>query len=414
MRAGRKASKFAAKNRVEARALVLAPVGSDAKLTSSILKETGIDCDIAPDLRSFCGKLLEGASVAILAEEALTYEGHELLASVLSRQPEWSDIPILFLTGRGADSMLAIWVLELGGNVTILERPIRIATLVSAVRSARKARSRQYELRDRLIALRESEERLQHAIAEIRENDRKKDEFLATLAHELRNPLAPITNVLALLERWPDRASREPSLQILKRQVNQMVRLIDDLLDISRITRGKLELRPESLDVNDVLQQAIETVWPHLEQAEQKLDVALNPGPLQVVGDRIRLAQVFANLLSNASKYTPVGGTVFLSSQDVDRQALVCVRDTGVGIPADKLDEIFEMFVQLDSKASNGLSGLGLGLTIVAKLVAMHGGEVEARSPGPGQGSEFRVRLPLAQTVPAEKIERWPSSVEML
>jgi signal transduction histidine kinase len=310
--------------------------------------------------------------------------------------------------------MLAIWVLELGGNVTILERPIRIATLVSAVRSARKARSRQYELRDRLIALRESEERLQHAIAEIRENDRKKDEFLATLAHELRNPLAPITNVLALLERWPDRASREPSLQILKRQVNQMVRLIDDLLDISRITRGKLELRPESLDVNDVLQQAIETVWPHLEQAEQKLDVALNPGPLQVVGDRIRLAQVFANLLSNASKYTPVGGTVFLSSQDVDRQALVCVRDTGVGIPADKLDEIFEMFVQLDSKASNGLSGLGLGLTIVAKLVAMHGGEVEARSPGPGQGSEFRVRLPLAQTVPAEKIERWPSSVEML
>ncbi|HEX4781561.1 MAG TPA: ATP-binding protein [Usitatibacter sp.] len=250
---------------------------------------------------------------------------------------------------------------------------------------------------------------------ELRDADQRKDEFLATLAHELRNPLAPLRNALEILRvKDLDPASAEKARQMMQRQLAQMVRLVDDLLDVSRITTGKLAVRKEPLELQAAIHDAIETVRPLVESRRHTLEVTLPPEPLMVQGDRTRLSQVFANLLNNAAKYTEPGGKLRLSLITEGNEAVLRVSDTGIGLDVDSLTSIFDMFVQLDRSLERAHAGLGVGLTLARRLVALHGGTVAATSGGPGMGTELEVRLPLAgsgaggETVPAADVAEPP------
>jgi PAS domain S-box-containing protein len=241
----------------------------------------------------------------------------------------------------------------------------------------------------------------------LREADRRKDEFLATLAHELRNPLAPIRNSLHILRLA---GSSDPAVdrvrEMMERQVNHMIRLVDDLMEVSRITRGKIELRREHVELAAIIRSAVETSQPLVASGGHQLALAIPPEPLMLDADPVRLAQVFANLLNNAAKYTPHRGQIWLTVRRENDEVVVSVRDTGIGIAADKLPRVFEMFTQIHGTHRNSHSGLGIGLTLVQSLVQMHGGSVSASSGGPGMGSEFVVRLPLAtEGLPAEEDE---------
>jgi len=250
------------------------------------------------------------------------------------------------------------------------------------------------------------EQELRKRVAVMAEDDRRKNEFLATLAHELRNPLAPIQYAYELLSLAGNNENlRVEAQSILRRQVQHMVRLIDDLLDLSRITRNKLELRRERIDLAGVIEDAVETVRPVLEARGHDFRVRLAPGPVLVHADRMRLAQVFSNLLGNAAKFTERGGRIRLTSERSDGHVVVHVQDSGIGIPPAMLPRIFDMFVQADRSLERTESGLGIGLTLVKRVVEMHGGTVEARSGGPDQGSEFLVRIPTDPTVPVARRE---------
>jgi signal transduction histidine kinase len=233
-------------------------------------------------------------------------------------------------------------------------------------------------------------------IAEMRESERRKDEFLATLAHELRDPLAPLGNVLELMKRSTDDSSVLRQVRdTMQRQLGQLVQLVDDLLDVSRITRSQLKLRKRRVELELAVQQAVETVGPQAEAARQELEVELPEQPVWLDADPVRLAQVLGNLLTNASKFTEQGGRILLRAEQQNGEVVVTVKDTGIGIPADKLTSIFEMFAQVSSARERSQSGLGIGLTLVSRLVEMHGGTVVAASDGPDKGSEFVVRLPV-------------------
>lgn len=232
----------------------------------------------------------------------------------------------------------------------------------------------------------------------LREADRKKDVFIATLAHELRNPLAPIRNAVAILRQIGGTDSRQAwCREVIERQVAQMAHLLEDLLDVSRITSGKLTLRRERLELAAVIEQAVEIARPLVDDGGHELTVALPPEPVEIDGDRTRLAQVFSNLLTNAAKYSERGGRIGLVASIEGQELVVSVKDTGIGIAAEHLPRIFEMFSQIDLAMNRSQGGLGLGLSLVKGLVEMHSGRIEARSDGPGAGSEFVVTLPLPE-----------------
>jgi PAS domain S-box-containing protein len=234
-------------------------------------------------------------------------------------------------------------------------------------------------------------------IRQLQQADRRKDEFLATLAHELRNPLAPLRNGLRVMKlARGDTETVEQSREMMDRQIVHMVRIVDDLLDLSRISRGKVELRKERVELAKIVEQAVETSRPLMDQAGHELTVILPPAPIFVDGDATRLSQVFANLLNNAAKYTERGGRVTLSVERRGGEVVVTVADTGVGIPAHMLPRVFDMFTQVDRSLEKSQGGLGIGLSLVKGLVELHGGRVSARSAGHGKGSAFTVRLPEA------------------
>jgi len=248
---------------------------------------------------------------------------------------------------------------------------------------------------------REMEEELSRRAKELAAADRRKDEFLATLAHELRNPLAPLRSALDLLGQVSEHQNVAGQARaIMERQLRHMVRLVDDLLDLSRVSTGRIELRLETAELAAIVHGAVETSRPLIEQGGHHLSVRLPPEPLFLKADVTRLAQVFSNLLNNAAKYTPRGGRIELAVEAQDGFAAVHVRDSGVGIPAHMVTRVFDMFVQVDRSLEKSHGGLGIGLTIVKQLVDMHGGWVAARSEGPGRGSEFTVRLPLLHERP--------------
>lgn len=537
--------------------MVLAPTSGDAELSRLLLAEARLACHVCGSLAELGREMDEGAGVVLLTEEVFVASDVALLLDALRRQPPWSDVPILMLSGAGADSAAAAWAIELLGNITVLERPVRLTTLVTALRTAVRARRRQYELRNQLIDLQQAEESVRkqserqrllgeaaavllstdepdammHAlfakiaphfgldsffnymvndagdelrleahegisqeearkvtrlefgqavcgtvaqrrqpivatfiqesnetrvelvnaygirvyasnpliaedrllgtlafasrqrdqfdddeleffqtichyvtaahermrlIRELRDADRRKDEFLATLAHELRNPLAPIRNSLHVMRlAADDPGALEQARMMMERQLGQMVRLIDDLLDVSRITRGKLDLRKERVDLAAVIGSAVDTTRPLIESSGHALTITLPPQPVFLDGDPIRLAQVFSNLLNNAAKYMDRGGHIWITAVRNGAEIVVTVRDAGIGIPAEALPTIFDMFAQVDRSLEKSQGGLGIGLTLVKRLVEMHGGTVEARSAGVGKGSEFVARLPI-------------------
>lgn len=620
------------------RILVLAPTSGDGALSRSVLREAGLECKVVSGFRELCAELESGAAVILLTEQTLVSSEPACLTQWLNKQPGWSDLPIVLMAQQGADSPVALNAIESLGNVTVLEQPVRISTLLSSLRTAIRARERQYELRDQVEAqallaaiiqssddaivsksldgiilswnagaervfgypaeeaidqpitliippelhqeekkilerlrngqridhfetvrvakdgrrldvslsispvrdrsgriigaskvarditdrkraerqLQESEERFRFLAEtipsivftsdpngkltyvnkrwleyfgmpadqiemswadlprhpddedrcriewskalrdgkqfdievrnrrydgvyrwfvtravplrnssgrivswfgvttdihdqkqmqdQLREADRLKDEFLATLAHELRNPLAPIKNSVQFLRMSGGvQANGNHAAEIIDRQVNHLVRLVDDLLEVSRITRGRVELRKEAIELIAIVNNAVETSKPVIDAAGHDLEVSLPLETLTLDADPVRLSQVLANLLNNAAKYTDPGGKIWLTARREADEVVVSVRDTGVGIPSAILPHIFEMFVQADRSLGRSQGGLGIGLTLAQTLVKQHGGRIEARSEGPGRGSEFIVRLPLRKEQTAEE-----------
>jgi PAS domain S-box-containing protein len=238
---------------------------------------------------------------------------------------------------------------------------------------------------------------------------RQINEFLAMLGHELRNPLAPIRNAVAVMAA---REVSDPTIvwarELIERQVGHLSRLVDDLLDISRITRGKIALHREVLDFAAVVSRAVEATLPLLEQRHHTVEVDLGRGPMRVEGDSTRLAQVILNLLSNAAKFTPEGGRIWVRLTREGGETVLSVRDDGIGMSTELVPHVFDLFIQGDRSLDRSEGGLGIGLTMVQRLVALHGGTVAARSPGPGHGSEFLIRLPLTQSPSAEPVSDAP------
>ncbi|MBV8587735.1 MAG: response regulator, partial [Verrucomicrobia bacterium] len=248
----------------------------------------------------------------------------------------------------------------------------------------------------------------------LREADRRKDEFLATLAHELRNPLAPIRNSIFILRSITSERA-ESLLEMMERQVSQMVRLVDDLMEVSRITTGKIKLLKERMELKGIVQSAIETSTPVIDAARHRLSVSLPIEELMLEGDPVRLAQVLSNLLNNAAKYTEEGGQIWLAAQREGSNVVISVRDNGIGIPGEMIPKIFDLFAQVDRSHSRDQGGLGIGLTLARSLIEMHGGTIQARSDGPDQGSEFVLRLPLV-TEPSGTIPHraWDESLGLV
>jgi PAS domain S-box-containing protein len=610
------------------RILMLAPTGADARVGARVLEDAAMSCHACADLAELCREIGRGAGVVLLTEESIV-EQPQPLVEALAGQAPWSDLPVLLLADYGADAAAAAWAMDMLGNVTVLDRPVRVATLVSALRTAQRARRRQYELRDHLenssllaaivqssddaiigqsldgiirswnagaerlfgysvaeavgrplafllpverqaadeaaltrlkiigraerfetvfldkedqsvdvavtlsavrdvtgaamgvsrivrdigdrkraeAAIRESEARfrlmadaapvliwlsdrtggcawfnrswleftgrsfleeqgdgwtrgvhpddLERGVAAyleafsrhepfmveyrlrrydgeyrwllntgrplydprgafigyigsglditerrdaaelLQEADRRKDEFLATLGHELRNPLSPIRNGLQILRLSQDPAARERLVGMMERQVDHLVRLVDDLLEVSRISRGKIELRRERVELGPIVHSAIEACRPLLQQEGHELVVDLPSEPVVLDADAVRLVQVVANLVNNAAKYTEPGGSIRVAARLGDGVVELSVLDNGVGIPPEMLPSVFEMFAQVNRTLGRSQGGLGIGLALVRHLVALHGGSVEAHSGGDGKGSEFVVRLPM-------------------
>ena len=285
--------------------------------------------------------------------------------------------------------------------LTMSELPKASGAAVCVLMTDLTAQKHQERLAAAHQALRQSEEALMEA-------DRRKTEFLAMLAHELRSPLAPISNALRIMRMTPgDAHTISTATEMMGRQVGQLVRLVDDLLDVSRISRGKIDLRIERVELCAIVEQAVETVRTMCDDMDQKVKISLPSHEVYLNADPARLAQVIGNLLSNACKFTPLGGRISIDvCVDASAgQAVVSVEDTGVGIAQEQLPRIFDLFTQVDATMERSQGGLGIGLTLVKTLVEMHGGKVEAESEGIGRGSTFRVRLPVisGSTVDAEE-----------
>lgn len=365
----------------EQRILLRVATSKDATLAGGVLARAQIEAHPCAGMTELIAEFRDGAGALMVAEETLNEPALAQLSQALQGQPPWSDVPLIVLARQGADSTAIALVMDRFPNVTVIERPVRVASMISAIRSTLRARQRQYEVRSLLQGLREADDR--------------KTEFLATLAHELRNPLAPLRTGLALLSQTPSTPETARYHDMMRRQVDHMTRLVDDLMEVSRITRGKINLQLLPLSIDETIAGAIELSRPQIESGGHALKVDLPDQPLLVRGDRVRLTQIFSNLLNNAAKYTPRGGRIGVWVGREGEGALIRVSDTGNGLAPEMLDSIFEMFVQVSGTAKTAQGGLGIGLTLVRSMVELHGGSVAASSDGLQRGATFTVRLPL-------------------
>jgi two-component system, sensor histidine kinase len=366
-------------NPLEQRALVLAPTGKDAALIADALQRARIAAEVCASAGELVEEARRGVGAVLVAEEGLFKPAaRKVMQELIEQQPSWSDLPVVLLAKVGPTTRLVLEATRSLGNVTLLERPVPMATLVSAVRTALRTRDRQYLARTA---------------------DQRKDAFLATLAHELRNPLAPLSNALHLLKRGDaDETVRSWSLQVMQRQLLQMTRLVDDLLDVARITQGKVALQKRVVDAREVIRNAIEISAPLIDAMRHTLTIHVPDAPALVDADPVRLAQCISNLLNNAAKYTPERGHIDLRAECVDDELRLAVTDDGVGIPPLAMKGLFEIFAQVDRSRIHSQGGLGIGLSLVKTFVELHGGSVAASSDGEGRGSTFMIRIPLAQS----------------
>jgi signal transduction histidine kinase/ActR/RegA family two-component response regulator len=391
----------------DGRVLLLTPTGRDANLTGRYLSGVGITVEVCAGISELCEQCMKGAGAALIAEEALSPESTRGLLDTLNRQPAWSDFPLVVLTSRhetppgGTDTLKS---LSDAVNVTLVERPTRVITILSAVRSALRARRRQYEVRAHLAAEQLAQEErarlLEEAVAaraEAEAVNRAKDVFLATLSHELRTPLTAIIGWVHIL-----RAAREDAevarhgLAVIERNAEAQHQLIRDLLDVSRIITGKLRLDTRQIELAPVVEAAIDSVRQAADAKNIRLGTEFDDETDLVTGDPDRLQQVVWNLLSNAIKFTPKGGNVGVRVRREGSDVCIRVSDTGQGIPPAFLPHVFERFRQADGSTTREHGGLGLGLAIVRHLVEQHGGHVLAESAGEQRGSTFTISLPVA------------------
>jgi len=359
-----------------------APIGRDAALAAQLLSRAGIEPLPCATFERLADEIASGIGAVLITEEELTAARVSKLGELLREQPAWSDLPLVVFSSLPGEVRLQVLErLAAVGNVSFVDRPVQRRTLLATVRGALRARARQYESRRAIEA---------------------RDEFLAMLGHELRNPLSAVqfaTDLImrrSLTDAWVVKHA-----DTIDRQTAHLNRLVDDLLDVSRVTSGKVVLRKESTSLGPLVRRCVESLQTMADAHGLVLDMHPGADRIPVEGDVVRLEQVVINLVTNAIKYTPRGGRIEIEvsreeSDGKQGQALLVVRDTGVGIPTEHLESIFDVFSQAPTGLDRAKGGLGLGLTLVRALVGMHGGTVYARSEGVGKGSEFRVRLPLA------------------
>ena len=403
----------------------------------SILSELGQNLVLAHSGREALDKLMHDEFAVVLLDVSMPdMDGFET-AELIHAHPRFEKTPIIFVTGihvseldrlrgykAGAVDYVAIPVVPeiLRSKVAVLvelyckrhelrqlnrilanaNKQLAEANVTLQAEKTRELESLNATLQRANDELERTNRSLQKEVAEraraegaLQEADRNKDEFLAMLAHELRNPLAPICNALQLMRMKPSESQLQWAQEVIHRQLASLTRLVDDLLDVSRITRGKITLAREPLDVATLINRAVETIEPLLQEREHKLTLQIPPDPLRVDGDSTRLTQALGNVLGNAAKYTERGGRIDLRCTRQGTDVEIRIRDNGIGIPADLLPRIFDLFTQLDRRSDHALSGLGIGLALVRRLVEMHGGSIIAFSDGAGAGSEFVIRLPL-------------------
>jgi signal transduction histidine kinase/ActR/RegA family two-component response regulator len=360
------------------------------------LARNEIACLVCADVHELTTEVNRGAMALIMTERALTDRAIGKLLAALEAQPSWSDLPTVLLLPGAALSAAGEPALQSLRNVTLLERPVAMRTLLSAVQAAMRGRARQYQMREQLQALQRAEALARAAQAQGEQASRMKDEFLATLSHELRTPLNAILGWSQLIRQRPDAQMIEEGLSIIERNTRVQVQLIEDLLDMSRIISGKLRLDFEIIDIATFIDAAIETVGPAAKAKGVELRRVVI-GKSFVGGDANRLQQVIWNLLSNAIKFTPAGGHVEVRAGRHDSRISISVADSGQGIKSEFLPHAFERFRQADGSTTRPQGGLGLGLAIVKNLVELHGGTVEACSAGENQGSTFTIMLPAAR-----------------
>ena len=376
---------------VPERILVLAPSRSDAEACRRCLGIAELVHEVYEDDASLCAALGRPVAVLVVAEESLRGRAGDCLRAHLAEQPEWSAIPVVVLAGRQAAQRHCgreAW--DGFGRVTLLERPVRMISLIGTLRLALRERREQLRIRDLL--------------AERADSIAQRDEFLAMLGHELRNPLAAILICADVLDTVPlDTGRAAQCREIVGSQARQMKRLLDDLSDISRINRRKLGLNLERTDLRQVLSDVVSQVQGDIDARAQTLELEPNGAPVPLLADPMRLRQVFANLLTNANRYSPEGGRIRVKVRTERGLARITIRDNGAGMDERALSRIFEPFYQ-DRGATGGQAaphagpraGLGIGLTLARSLVEMHARSITAHSAGPGRGSAFVVTLPLA------------------
>ncbi|MES2352223.1 MAG: HAMP domain-containing sensor histidine kinase, partial [Pseudomonadota bacterium] len=311
---------------MENRILIYTPTGQDAPLAAKVMAMAAIDSHVCRTLAELAAQLELGVGAVLTVEEALGPGGYRLLQECVARQPDWSDLPIILLTHSGADSSAVRQAVAGLGNLSLMERPVRTLALITALHSTLRARNKQYQ---------------------VREAARRKDEFLASLGHELRNPLAPIrTSVSLLTHLYPDAPPVARIRDMVERQVRLLTRLVDDLLDVARITSGKIKLQRQLVSlgavmnhVNELCAQAASAKRIHIAWQLPAEEVTLD-------ADYARVVQIYANILSNAVKFTPQGGNVVVRAERQDGELLVTIRDSGIGLDAESIARIFRMFEQ--------------------------------------------------------------------
>ena len=358
---------------------VLALLPRDAELTCAHLREVDIASHAAGSFDELMSALDQPIGAIMITDEAVPAGGWWKLAAALAEQPPWSDVPIIVCCRKRKTAIEHVLATS-AGNLTIIETPVRVSTVIAAAKTALRARRRQYEVRDLLLRLEDS--------------DRRKDEFLAMLGHELRNPLSAMSLALQLKHLNESASHDDKHLQVIERQLGTLARIVDDLLDVSRVTLGKIRLELGDVDVCDVVHRCVQALAFDAESSSIQLHIDTPQRPVIVRADAVRLEQILANLVTNAIKYTPRGGHVDVIVRADAGTARVSVRDTGIGIAPEMLPRMFELFVQAKQGLDRSRGGLGLGLALVKRLVEMHGGQVEAQSQGLGKGSTFTIVLP--------------------
>jgi signal transduction histidine kinase len=373
---------------------VLAPSGRDGPLAERVLGRWGMQVKAYPNAQRLGAAIRDGVGTVLLAEECLAAGSREEIISALDAQPGWSDVPVIILTAEGELSRAiadGVEALAARGNATLLERPVRVATLVTVTRAAMRARQRQYELRDQL-------EWLTAARAEAELANRAKMEFLAMMSHELRTPLNAIGGYAALLDlgvRGPVTAEQRQDLQRIQKSQRHLLGLINGVLNFARIETGQVSYQIANVPVNDLLETAESLIAPQARDRGIRLDVERCEPELAVRADSEKAQQVMLNLLTNAVKFTEPGGYIRVRCASRDDVVMVFVEDTGHGIPSEKLDAIFEPFIQVETQLTRTHDGVGLGLAISRDLARGMGGDLSVRS-SVGSGSTFLLTLPMA------------------